>query len=84
MGVKMEVGWGLREILMVGWKDFGGCGIQKTKHKQRYTENYNCDKAVSREKYSECGGFKQKIEAECVIYKGMLDSHFTHFTLSSF
>ena len=23
-----------------------------------------------REKYSECGGIEQKIEAECVIYKG--------------
>ena len=50
MGVKMEAGWGMREILMVGCsKDFGGSGIQKTMHKERYTENYNCDKAVSRE-----------------------------------
>ena len=29
-------------------EDFGGGGTQKTTHKERYTENYNCDKAVSR------------------------------------
>ena len=49
MRVKMQAGWGLREILIVGWKDFGGSGIQKTTHKERYTENYNCHKAVSRQ-----------------------------------